>query len=166
MRTAYRVLAYAIAIEVAIQAMAVVWAVAGLGKWIAGGGVADASLMESEAMPFPEVAGFMIHGINGIFVVPLIALALMILSFFTRQRRPILTAVALFVLVLVQGQLGFLGHEIPGIGALHGLNAFVLFVVALYAARRLQIQPRNGNKGSADIAASGPTPTTGVPTGT
>ena len=49
MRTAYRVLAYAIAVEVAIQAMAVVWAVAGLGKWIMSGGVADASMMQSEA---------------------------------------------------------------------------------------------------------------------
>ena len=35
MRTTYRVLAYAIAVEVAIQAMAVVWAVAGLGMGIA-----------------------------------------------------------------------------------------------------------------------------------
>ncbi|MFT4165521.1 MAG: hypothetical protein QM650_09795 [Microlunatus sp.] len=166
MRTAYRVLAYAIAIEVAIQAMAVVWAVAGLGKWIAGGGVADASLMESEATPFPEVAGFMIHGINGIFVVPLIALALMVLSFFTRRRRAILTAVLVFVLVLVQGQLGFLGHEIPGIGALHGLNAFVLFAVALYAARRVQIRARNGDPEVTDTAAPGPAPAAGMPTGT
>ena len=83
MRTAYRVLAYAIAVEVAIQAMAVVWAVAGLGKWIMSGGVADASMMQSEATPFPEVAGFMIHGINGMIVVPVIALVLMVLSFFT-----------------------------------------------------------------------------------
>lgn len=166
MRTAYRVLAYAVAIEVAIQAMAVVWAVAGLGKWIAGGGVADALLMESEEAPFPEVAGFMIHGINGMIVVPLIALALMVLSFFTRQRRPIVTAVVVFVLVVVQGQLGFLGHEIPVGGALHGLNALVLFCAALYAARGVQIQPRNRHEGAADTAAQGPTPTSGAPAGT
>ena len=36
MRTAYKLLAYAVAAEVAIQAMAVVWAMAGLGKWITG----------------------------------------------------------------------------------------------------------------------------------
>ena len=95
MRTAYRVLAYAIAVEVAVQAMAVVWAVAGLGKWIMSGGVADASMMQSEATPFPEVAGFMIHGINGMIVVPVLALVLMVLWFFTRHRRAIVVAVGL-----------------------------------------------------------------------
>ena len=154
MRTAYKLLAYAVAAEVAIQAMAVVWAMAGLGKWIQQGGVADASLMESEAIPFPEVAGFIIHGINGTFVVPIIALALMVLSFFTRRRRAIVVAVAVFVLTVLQGQLGFLGHEIPGIGALHGLNALILFATALYAARGVRITPR------ADRAVDEPAVTT------
>ncbi len=154
MRTAYKLLAYAVAAEVAIQAMAVVWAMAGLGKWIQQGGVADASLMESEAIPFPEVAGFIIHGINGTFVVPIIALALMVLSFFTRQRRAIVVAVAVFVLTVLQGQLGFLGHEIPGIGALHGLNALILFATALYAARGVRIS------GRADRAVDEPAVTT------
>ena len=154
MRTAYKLLAYAVAAEVAIQAMAVVWAMAGLGKWIQQGGVADASLMESEAIPFPEVAGFIIHGINGTFVVPIIALALMVLSFFTRQRRAIAVAVAVFVLTVLQGQLGFLGHEIPGIGALHGLNALILFATALYAARGVRIS------GRADRAVDEPAVTT------
>lgn len=152
MRTVYRVLAYVIAIEVAIQAMAVVWAVAGLGKWIMGGGVADASMMESEVAAFPEVAGFMIHGINGGVVIPIIALALMVLSFFTRQKRAILVAVGLFVLVLVQGTLGFLGHEVPGIGALHGLNALILFTLALYAARGVRIERRTDRSTEATSA--------------
>ena len=43
-----------------------------------------------------------------------------------------------FGLVVVQGQLGFLGHEFPLSGALHGLNAMALFGVALYAGRRLR----------------------------
>jgi heme A synthase len=137
MRTAYRVLAYAIAVEVAVQAMAVAWAMAGLGTWIMGGGVADASLMQSEATPFPEIAGFMIHAVNGTFVVPVIALALLVLSFFTRRRRPVVFAAVLFVLVVLQGQLGFLGHELPAVGAVHGLNALLLFAVALYPARRV-----------------------------
>jgi heme A synthase len=137
MRTAYRVLAYAIAVEVAVQAMAVAWAMAGLGTWIMGGGVADASLRQSEATPFPEIAGFMIHAVNGTFVVPVIALALLVLSFFTRRRRPVVFAALLFVLVVLQGQLGFLGHELPAVGAVHGLNALLLFAVALYTARRV-----------------------------
>lgn len=137
MRIAYRVLAFVVAAEVAIQAVVMVWAVAGLGKWIQGGGVADAAMMESGGTPFPEVLGFMVHGINGTFVVPGLALVLLILSFFTRLRGATKWAAIVFALVVVQGQLGFLGHEIPMIGGLHGLNAMILFTAALYAGLRI-----------------------------
>ena len=90
-----------------------VWAIAGLGKWVDGGGVLDKAVMESEASPFPEVFGFIVHGINGTFVIPGIALLLLIISFFTKVRGAIKWAVIIFVLVVVQGQLGFLGHEDP-----------------------------------------------------
>lgn len=140
MRTAYKLLAYAIAAGVAVQAVVVVWAVAGLGKWIMNGGVADASLMESEATPFPEVAGFMIHGLNGMVVLPAIALALLVLSFFSRQRRAVVTAAAVFGLVVLQVALGVAGHAIPAVGGLHGLNALILFTAALYAARGVSLE--------------------------
>jgi uncharacterized membrane protein YtjA (UPF0391 family) len=138
MRTTYKVLAYLVAAEVAIQAMAVVWAMAGLGKWVQEGGVLDKSMMESEGTPFPEVAGFIVHGINGTFVVPGIALVLLILSFFTKVRGAIKWALIVFVLTVVQGQLGFLGHEFTAVAAVHGLNALALFGTALYAGRRMR----------------------------
>ena len=143
MKTAYRVLAYLVAAEVAVQAMVMVWAVAGLGKWVDGGGVFDKSViegsMETGALPFPEVFGILVHGINGTFVVPGIALLMLIVSFFTKVRGAIKWAVIVLVLVIVQGQIGFLGHEFPLAGALHGLNALALFGVALYAGRRLRV---------------------------
>ena len=142
MRTAYKVLAYLVAAEVAVQAMVMVWAIAGLGVWVDGGGVFDKSVIEgsigSGAMPFPEVLGILVHGINGTFVVPAIALVLLIVSFFTKARGAIKWAVIVFVLVVVQGQLGFLGHEIPAVGLLHGLNALLLFGTAVYAGRRMR----------------------------
>jgi hypothetical protein len=142
MRTAYKVLAYLVAAEVAVQAMVMVWAIAGLGKWVDGGGVFDKAVIEGSietgATPFPEVFGILIHGINGTFVVPGIALLLLIMSFFTKVRGAIKWAVIVFVLVVAQGQIGFLGHEFPLAGALHGLNALALFGVALYAGRRLR----------------------------
>ena len=139
MRTAYKVLAYLVAAEVAIQAMLIVWGIAGLGKWVDGGGVFDKAVIESAgAPPFPEVVGIIAHGINGFFVVPALALLLLIVSFFIRVRGAIKWAVIVFVLVIVQGQLGGLGHDFPLAGALHGLNALALFGVALYAGRRLQ----------------------------
>jgi hypothetical protein len=149
MRTAYKVLAYIVAAEVAIQAMVMVWAIAGLGVWVDGGGVFDKSVIEgpieSGAMPFPEVLGILVHGINGTFVIPAIALLLLIVSFFTKVRGAIKWAVIVFVLVVAQGQIGFLGHEFPMAGALHGLNALALFAAALYTGRRLRTAlPRSG----------------------
>src|SRR5215210_5402371 len=143
MRTAYKVLAYLVAAEVVIQAMAMVWAIAGLGKWVDGGGVLDKAAMESGGTPFPEVTGLLVHGINGSFVIPGIALLLVILSFFAKLRGAIKWAAIVFVLAVVQGQLGFLGHEIPAVGALHGLNALALFTAALYAGRRIRRAPRS-----------------------
>jgi hypothetical protein len=144
MRTAYKVLAYIVAAEVAIQAMVMVWAIAGLGVWVDKGGVFDKSIMESEALPFTEVIGILVHGINGTFVIPAIALALLIVSFFTKVRGAIKWAVIVFLLVVAQGQIGFLGHEFPLAGALHGLNALALFAVALYSGRRIRTAPRRG----------------------
>jgi hypothetical protein len=144
MRTAYKVLAYVVAAEVAIQAMVMVWAIAGLGVWVDKGGVFDKSIMESEALPFTEVIGILAHGINGTFVIPAIALALLIVSFFTKVRGAIKWAVIVFVLVVAQGQIGFLGHEFPLAGALHGLNALALFAIALYTGRRIRTAPRRG----------------------
>jgi hypothetical protein len=63
---------------------------------------------------------------------------LLIVSFFTKVRGAIKWAVVVFVLVVVQGQLGELGHDLPLAGALHGLNALALFGSALYAGRRLR----------------------------
>lgn len=136
MRTVYRVLAYAVAVEVVVQAMAMVYAVAGLGKWIEDGGVLDKSVMESEESPFPEVVGMMIHGINGTLVIPLLALVLLIVSFFARIPGAAKWAGLVLLLVVVQANLGFAGHDIPAVGALHGLNALLLFSAAVVTARR------------------------------
>jgi hypothetical protein len=148
MRTAYKVLAYLVAAEVAVQAMVMVWAVAGLGVWVEGGGVLDKSVIEGSqgggSMPFPEVFGFVVHGINGTFIVPGIALALVITSFFTKARGAIKWAVIVLVLVIAQGQIGFLGHEFALAGALHGLNALALFGVAFYTGRRIRTAAPNG----------------------
>jgi hypothetical protein len=138
MRTAYKVLAYIVAAEVAIQAMTMVWAIAGLVKWVDAGGVFDKSLMESEGTPFTEVFGIIVHAINGTFVIPAIALLLLIVSFFTKVRGAIKWGAIVFLLTVAQGQIGFLGHEFPLAVALHGLNALALFASALYAGRRMR----------------------------
>ncbi|MBN6058407.1 hypothetical protein JYK22_41185, partial [Nonomuraea sp. RK-328] len=155
MRIVYKVLAYLIAVEVAVQAAVMVYGDAGLGKWIEQGGVLDKTVMESEASPFPEVIGLMTHGINGMMVIPVIALLLLIASFFARVPGAVKAAGLVLLLVVLQVTLGLFGHDIPALGALHGINALLLFSAALYAARRdrssvsvpAQAEPRLGTAG-------------------
>ncbi|WP_020519868.1 COX15/CtaA family protein [Catelliglobosispora koreensis] len=141
MRSFYRILAYVIAAEVAIQAMVMVYAVAGLGKWVEGGGVLDKSVMESEATPFSEVVGFAIHGINGMMVIPALALILLIVAFFVKVAGAVKFALIVVGLVALQIVLGLLGHGVPFLGALHGLNAFLLVGASLAAARNMRAAP-------------------------
>ncbi|HEX5994954.1 MAG TPA: hypothetical protein VFY84_07425 [Jiangellales bacterium] len=138
MKSVYKVVAYLIAAEVVVQAMAMVYAVAGLGKWVNSGGVFDKAVMESDQTPFPELVGFFVHGVNGSMVIPGIALLLLIISFFTRIPGAAKWAGLVLLLVAVQVNLGFFGHEVPAVGALHGLNALLLFGTAFYTARRVR----------------------------
>jgi hypothetical protein len=139
MRTTYKVLAYTVAALVVVQAMTIAWAIAGLGNWIDGGGVFDKSLMESDdsVMPFPEIWGLVVHGINGGMLIPLVALVLLVWSFFAKVPGGIKFAVAVFVLVFVQMSLGYATHGWALAGLFHGGNALLLFATALYAGRRV-----------------------------
>jgi hypothetical protein len=135
MRNAYRILAIIIAVEVVIQAMAVVFAVAGLGKYIMDGAVVDKAAMESDDLSFTGVAGFMVHGINGMMIIPVLGIALLVVSFFAKVPGGVKWAGIVLGSIVVQVFAGILGHDAPYIGMIHGLNAFVLFSAAAYAAR-------------------------------
>lgn len=138
MRTVYKVLAFVVAAEVVIQAMAMVYAVAGEGKWVMEGGVLDKAVIESREFVFPEVLGYAVHGINGSIVVPLVALALLVTSFFAKTPGGVKWAGLVLLLVAAQASLGFAGHSIPVLGALHGLNALLLFSTAVYTGLRVR----------------------------
>jgi hypothetical protein len=138
MKSVYRALAYLVALEVVIQAAAIAFALAGLGKWISEGGVLDAAAMESESTDFTGVVGFMIHGINGQMIVPLIALLLLISSFFAKIPGGVLWAGLVLLTVVVQVLLGIFGRGMPVLGMVHGAVAFVLFVFAVIAARKAE----------------------------
>ncbi|MGH8868088.1 MAG: hypothetical protein ACRDYU_08840 [Actinomycetes bacterium] len=135
MRTAYKVLAFIIAIEVVVQAMAVVYGVAGLGKWVDDGGIFDKTVLESEDPPYSEGVGFAIHFMNGTLLIPLLALLLLIFSFFTKLPGATKWAGVVFLLVVLQITLGLVGHSVPAVGALHGLNAFLLLGAAINTGR-------------------------------
>lgn len=141
MRAVYRVLAFLVAIEVAIQAMFIVYGDAGLGLWIENdGGVVDKatfeSAFESGEAPFPEFVAFVLHGMNGMIVIPVLALLLLISSFFAKVPRGIAFAAAVLVLVALQVTLGLMGHSVAALGALHGINALLLFSTAAWTGIR------------------------------
>ena len=136
MRTAYRVLAYLIVAEVIVQAAAIAYGVFGLSKYVDDGAVLDKASQESGAT-FDGVAGLIVHGINGQIGVPLIGLALLVVSFFTHVRDAVQRAVSLFVLILVQVALGIFAHQVPALGALHGLTAIGIALSAWIAAVKL-----------------------------
>jgi hypothetical protein len=139
MRTAYRVLAYLVAAEVVVQAAAMAFGVAGLSHWVNTGGVFDRAVLDGNVFPFPEVAGFIVHGINGSIVVPALALSLVVASVFAKVPRGSSWAVAVFVLVGIQATLGFSAADLPALGALHGVNALLLFATAFFAGRRVRV---------------------------
>jgi heme A synthase len=140
MRTTYRVLAGLIALEVVVQAAALALAFSGLAHWIDGGGVLDSASIEGDTNPFPEVVGLIVHGINGSIVVPLLALLLLVSSFFARVPRGITWALVVLGLVVVQVMLGFSAPDVPALGAVHGTNALLLFTAALVTAHRARVR--------------------------
>jgi hypothetical protein len=136
MRTAYRVFAYIIAAEVVIQAAAVAFAISGLFNWIdKDGGTLDKAAIESD-VEFTGVVGFIIHGINGMMLIPLIALIFLIISFFAKVPGGVMWAGVTLALVVLQVTLGLLGSEGPVFGLLHGANALAIFSVAVMAGMR------------------------------
>ena len=155
MRSVYRVFAFIIAAEVVIQAAAIAFAVFGLGKWIEDGGTLNKAAMEGDESGVGGVAGFAIHGINGTMIIPLLALVFLIISFFAKVPGGVKWAAITFGLVVVQVLLGMLGHGVPGLGALHGINALALFGVAVMAGKRV-------GPPSTTAATTTPTATAGV----
>ena len=155
MRKAYSVVGYLIAAEVVVQAMAIAYAIAGLGYWVSEkGGVLNKQVMESDETTFDGVVGFMIHGMNGMMLIPLLALLFFIFSFFAKVEGATRRAAIVLALIVLQVFLGVLTHSIPGSAALHALNAFAILIVALTAARRASAAASPAAHADARVGAS------------
>ena len=133
----YRVLAYLLAALVLVQAMAIAYALAGLGYWVEeDGGVLDKALIDSDDADFGGVGGFMIHGMNGMMVIPLVVLVFLVISLFTKLPGATKRAALLFGLVALQVFLGIFSHEVPFAIVFHALNAFAIFSMAALTGYR------------------------------
>ena len=140
MRRTYHVLAYLVAVEVVVQAMAIATAVAGLSHWIDDGATVNKHVIDKHPS-FTGSFGFPMHAINGEMLIPLLALILLIVSFFAKVAGGTRWALYILGLIVVQVVLGVSQGDVPYLGFLHGLNAFAVFVVAVLAARRAKAEP-------------------------
>lgn len=151
MRKAYRGLGIAIVVLVGLQASFVAFGDSSMGLYVESGGVIDQSTMSATTPTFDGVYGFVAHGMNGMILIPLVALALLVVSFFAKFPRAVPFAGGILALVALQITLGMLGHSLALIGALHGLNALALASLAFYA------QLRAGRFATAAPTTSAPT---------
>jgi hypothetical protein len=128
MKSIYRILANLIAIGVLVQVMAI-----GLAWFTAIKDVDDGLVIDKN---YDGNFGHQLHSIVGMMVIPILAILLLIVSFFARVDGGIKWALIVFGLVALQIALAFASFSVPVIGALHAANAVALAGVAGIAARR------------------------------
>lgn len=80
--------------------------------------------------------GHVVHSVVGMMVIPLLAVALLVVSFFARVPGGVKWAALTFGAVVLQIVLAFASYRVPGLGALHGLNALAVAGLAQMAARQ------------------------------
>jgi hypothetical protein len=136
MKSAYRVLSFIIAGLVAFQSAVIAFAIFGLSSYIQSGGVVDAAAQQTAS--FTGEIGFMLHGIVGQLLIPLLGLLLVIFSFFAKIPGGVKWALFVFASIVVQVLVGIIARGAPGLGLVHGLNALVLFGLAVTAAMRVR----------------------------
>jgi hypothetical protein len=139
MRSAYKYLAYAIDALILLQAAAMAWGVFGLAKWIEDGGTLNKAKFEGNETLFTEENGFAIHGISGTTLIPLVALILLIISFFAKVPEGPKWAAMLFVGIVIQIALGLFAHSVPALGFIHGFWALLLFGLAFRTAKQADV---------------------------
>lgn len=149
MRKMYSWLASGIALGVVVQAAAIAFGLGGMMHFVGGGGVVDKAMVESEDAGFTGAAGFLVHGIVGGLIIPVLALALLVVSFFVRLPRARTLALGVVGLVVLQTMLGYSIEDLPYLGIIHGANALAVLAAALGGARLARRPVTSGPGGSA-----------------
>ena len=128
MKQTYRALAGLVALGVIVQAAAIAFGWFDVISDVENGFVLDEN--------FEGNAGHVLHGIVGLIVIPALSLILLIVSFFAAKTVPQARKWGgiVFGLTVLQVALAIFGFSLPAIGALHGLNALLLFGAAGRAA--------------------------------
>ena len=129
MRSAYRGLALLICLGVLVQAAAVAF-----GWFDVINELEDGAVFTEDSEHKP---GHAIHGMVGFNIMPLLGLLLLITSFFTKLKGASKWAGFVLLAIVLQVVMAIISFSTPIVGLLHGANAFVIFGLALVAARRM-----------------------------
>ena len=125
MKSAYKYLALAIALAVLLQAAAIAYAVSGLASYVDDGHqVAKGTLEDAH---FNGVGGYALHAVNGMVVIPVLAIALLVVALLSRIPGAARQAGILLIMIVVQVGLGGAAVAVPILGALHGVLALAVF---------------------------------------
>ncbi len=139
MQKTYLFFARFISILIVVQAMAIVVTIAGLFHWIDGGATLDKSVVDGWEDNPPDfqgsIGGFLHFFLVGVVLIPLSGLVLLIVSFFAKIPRGVGLAAAIFVSIVVQYLSAVIADGAPYVGAVHGLNAFILLALTVVAAK-------------------------------
>jgi hypothetical protein len=131
MRKAYQAFAFLIAICVVLQAT---WI--GLATFLLIGDLDDGKTIDED---YDGNRADGLHWVFGMGIIPLLAILLLIVSFFAKIPGGSKWAGYVFAAVVVQIFLAFLAFGVPGLGFLHPINAFVLMGLAATAGRRARL---------------------------
>lgn len=128
MKQTFRVLAWLVALGVVVQAAAIAFG------WFNTLHQMDNGLVIGKN--YDGNVGHAIHGTNGMFVIPLLGLALLVVSLLAAKTVPGARTwgAIVFGAIVLQVVLAFLAFSAPVLGALHGINALVVLGTAVRAA--------------------------------
>jgi len=148
MKQTYRAVSGLIALGVVVQAAAIAFGWFDVLHKVDNGAVLDKD--------FGENAGLAIHGVNGMYVIPLLGLVLLVVSFVAGGSVPggRKWAGIVFGLIVLQVALAFVSFGAPVVGALHGINALAVLGTAVRAsllAREPARAGRTSARGPVDV---------------
>jgi 1,4-dihydroxy-2-naphthoate octaprenyltransferase len=129
-RLVYRILAMLIAAGVVVQAAAIAFALFDIEKK-----TDDGQVFSKDS----HNGGIALHGVLGEMVIPVIALLLLIVSFFAAIPGGVKWAAITFGVLVLQIVLAYAGDALPAVGVLHAINAFALAAVASIAMRKARL---------------------------
>jgi hypothetical protein len=141
MRATYKVLGHLIAGLVVVQAAAIALWVFGLWHWLdeGNGHTVTPQLAEDRFEGVSTLAvGVNIHSFGAI-AVALVAIILLIVSFFAKIPGGVKWAGFVFLAVLFQWVIAIASFGIPGLGFLHGANALLVAWLGWRAAKQASV---------------------------